>query len=228
MPPAWTNISFSGGGGTGHRHAVRFRRQRSLHRFADRREHDGGQLFAAATGFETRQRQLHQRRLRSVVPVRIDGDDHFTASSTTATLQGAGMSSIQSGYDTVVAVGGYGNDLASIHRQPPETRRSSAISNAGSLSGTGFYLRAENFDRVEARSTGGDDVAYLWDSAGDDAFAAVRSSAYFNGSEVYARRDRKSFRPNRLALQLACRGVDRASLYATLRRPLRCWKYART
>jgi len=76
------------------------------------------------------------------------------------------MSSIHPVTTPFVAVGGYGNDLA----QFTDTAGNETFHRRfqrRSLSGTGFYLRAENFDRVEARSTGGDDVAYLWDSAGD-------------------------------------------------------------
>jgi subtilisin family serine protease len=108
------------------------------------------------------------------------GDDHFEASSTIATLEGAGYRISTWGYDTVVATGGYGNDVA----QLADTAGNETFigdPDAGSLSGNGFYLRAANFERVEARSSGGHDTAYLWDSIGDDAFGGSKVLAYLNG-----------------------------------------------
>jgi hypothetical protein len=108
------------------------------------------------------------------------GDDRFEASSVIATLEGSSYRIGTWGYDTVVAVGGYGNDLAMLS---DTTGNETFIGDpdAGSLSGNGFYLRAVNFERVESRSTGGRDTAYLWDSAGDDAFGGSKVLAYLNG-----------------------------------------------
>jgi len=109
------------------------------------------------------------------------GDDRFEASSTSAFLQGPGFRLNTSGYDTVVGVGGWGNDIALLS---DTTGNETFIGDAGagSLSGNGFYLRAANFERVEARSSGGFDVAYLWDSSGDDYFGGSKVLAFFNGS----------------------------------------------
>jgi hypothetical protein len=107
-------------------------------------------------------------------------DDRFEASPTTALLSSSKFQLRTSGYDTVVAVGGWGNDLALLSGSAGD-EVFIGDQDAGSLSGSIFYLRAANFDRVEARSSGGLDAAYLWDSVGDDYLGASRVLAFFNG-----------------------------------------------
>jgi len=78
------------------------------------------------------------------------------------------------------------------------------------LSGTGFFLRVEQFDVVGVFCrAGGDDTADVYDSAGDDTFtayptvAAMQGSGYFNGYVGF----------DTLRAHATGGGNDRANLY---------------
>jgi hypothetical protein len=90
----------------------------------------------------------------------------------------------------VVHSSGHAQDTVRFNDNPNLADTFTAWPSAAMMVGTGYSLRANAFRNVQAISTGGNDVAYIFDGAGDDTFTATTASAVLTGIEAgmaYAR-----------------------------------------
>lgn len=110
------------------------------------------------------------------------GNDTYTASPTSATLEGTGYSNTVIGFRRAYAysyAGGFDTveftDSAGVDNFVGEEARSWMTSST-------FYNSASRFDRVEAFSTSPFDLAMMWDSAGNDVFTVEPDMASMTGT----------------------------------------------
>ncbi|MCE9557096.1 MAG: hypothetical protein K8T91_27430 [Planctomycetes bacterium] len=119
------------------------------------------------------------------------GNDTLNAKPTLATLSGTGFYNYAGSFDKVYAYATAGGtaDLAYLYDSAGNDTFTARPTFA-TLSGTGFYNYASTFDKVYAYATAGDaggtgDQAHLYDSAGNDTFAARPTYAYLTGTGFY-------------------------------------------
>ncbi|MCR4412221.1 MAG: S1 family peptidase [Thermoguttaceae bacterium] len=84
----------------------------------------------------------------------------------------------------VVYSNGHAQDTVRFNDNPNLADTFTAWPSAAMMVGTGYSLRANAFRNVQAVSTGGNDVAQIFDGAGDDTFTATTTSAVLTGSEA--------------------------------------------
>ena len=107
------------------------------------------------------------------VLVDSDGDDTFDFSPAEAKLEGDGFSIIAEQFERVLARAGSGYDIARL-TDSPGTNTFRGRSHKSMLYGDGLDLTARRFDEVYAQATpGGNDVAKLHDTPGDDHLEAA-------------------------------------------------------
>jgi ELWxxDGT repeat protein len=112
------------------------------------------------------------------------GDDTFVANSAASVLSGTGFENRALLFDIVHAFASQGNDSASfegsaskdtLRIDPGQVR----------LSGRGYFIRAKSFKSAEIEGTsGGNDVAYLYASPGDDLLEAQTNWARLSNTTL--------------------------------------------
>ncbi|MEX1231508.1 MAG: right-handed parallel beta-helix repeat-containing protein [Planctomycetaceae bacterium] len=137
------------------------------------------------------------------------GDDQYTATPLTATLQGTGYINRVDGFRRVYAysyAGGFDtaafDDSAGNDNFIGEEARSW-------LTGTNFYNSASRFDQVDANASSGYDLAMLWDSAGDDVFHVDTSLGSLSGAGF----DNRGHNFDRVYAYSYVGGTDEAHFY---------------
>ncbi len=100
------------------------------------------------------------------------------------TLNGTNYAADVALINKIVFQGGTGNETAYVSGLSTGTNTLALNPTGGSLSGTGYTLSLKNVGTVQAHGNPGD-VAYLYDSSGQDAFAATPVYDYFEGSKFY-------------------------------------------
>src|SRR5690606_8819905 len=113
------------------------------------------------------------------------GDDRFTASPDTATLEGSSYHVSARGFERVVARStAGGRDLALVYDSPGDDLLQS-YSTHSVLTGSRYTIEAHGFSRVNVYASTGHDHAELFDSAGADRFYARPQYAYLHGAGFY-------------------------------------------
>ena len=117
------------------------------------------------------------------------GDDTFSGSGQSATLEGTGFRNIADGFQSISANSTSGGVDWAILSDTAGDDLFSGNSNSSTLSGTGYLLRANGFGNVQAYSNaGGMDRVELQDSSEGDYFKATSSYAFMRSS-VFSRSD---------------------------------------
>lgn len=82
----------------------------------------------------------------------------------------------------VVNSSGQAGDTVRLNDNPNQAETFTATPEYATLAGSGFSVRANAFHRVEATSSGGSDMARIFDSAGDDTITADGNSLSLSGT----------------------------------------------
>ena len=98
------------------------------------------------------------------------GDDMYVGGPTYGHLHGSGYDNSAEGFDTYQVYASTGDDRAVFYDSAGDETYV-ATPEYARFEGSSFYHQADGFNRVDAYATeGGNDWAYLYDSAGEDAF----------------------------------------------------------
>lgn len=112
------------------------------------------------------------------------GNDTFVGSPTQAALYGGGFINVANGFGSVDGVAGNGgSDLAILNDSVGNDTFTSVAGYASMQNSVNsYFLSASSFAEVQAIATTGDDIAYFFDSAGVDSFAAFPTIGVMNYS----------------------------------------------
>ena len=117
------------------------------------------------------------------------GNDFFTADPNEATMANVDETySVKSvGFDRVIARAVNGGNEQAFFTGSRDGDRFTGRENFGLLKGLDgdYLLRANGFNRVVAEGNGGDDVANLFDSAGDDTFRGEEVKSFLKGTGFF-------------------------------------------
>ena len=128
--------------------------------------------------------------------------------SASAILTGTGYTFQALGANAVAVDGGGGYDIGHLFDSPGNDTFD-ASPGSGSMTGSGFFNRLDDFDEVHGYSkSGGSDVAHLSDSPGDDEFMGKHDYSKLSGDGFYLRA--KAFA--KVYAEASAGGTDVASL----------------
>ena len=144
---------------------------------------DGGSYSNRANDFRFVMAYADEDGTDTAMFLDSEGEDTFTATPTFGTMTGkwrpAGAPADRSYYNRAEEFDSYEGtstaetDLAKLTDSPASDDRFVAEPTRPTLSGAGFFSRANGFRFVNAYATGGSDVAQLKDSGGTDTFVAT-------------------------------------------------------
>ncbi|MEN6497922.1 MAG: S8 family serine peptidase [Thermoguttaceae bacterium] len=110
------------------------------------------------------------------------GNDTLTASPEMATLAGTGFSLTAADFDTVTATARFGGHDEAVFMGSSGSDELMACPQYSELRGLGYALKAAHFDEFRAYGLGGNDVARMYDSMGDDLFVTDGLESQLAGS----------------------------------------------
>ncbi len=146
------------------------------------------------------------------------GSDQFTASPTSASMAGISTTGVAylnraDGFERVYGYAQVGqNDVARLYDSQGDDEylgRPKSATLHGTLEGTGYFIKAWNFDRVYAYASAGNDTARLFDSKGNERFVATPTASSLEGDAFF----HKAWHFDRVYAYARAGGDDIARLY---------------